>query len=102
VAGTILGKIYPRIVRINSFRMDMSPYDAVLLILTANKPGDIGTIGAVLGEENINIFRMMIGQEEEPGDTNLILVRTEEPVPDTVVEKLKNQEIVVSVTQVVF
>ena len=102
VAGTILGKIYPRIVRINSFRMDMSPYDALLLILTANKPGDIGTIGAVLGEENINIFRMMIGQEEEPGDTNLIMVRTEAPVSDTVVDKLRNQELVLSVKQVVF
>jgi len=102
VGGTILGKIYPRIVRINSFRMDMSPYDAVLLILTANRPGDIGTIGAVLGEENINISRMMIGQEEELGDTNLILVRTEKPVPDTVVDKLKGQKLVLSVTPVLF
>ncbi len=102
VAGTLLGKIYPRIVRINNFRMSMSPYEAILLIETANKPGDIGTIGAVLGEENINISQLMIGQERDPGETNLIVVRTVEPVPDRVLDKLREQELVLSVIPVLF
>lgn len=102
VTGTIMGKIHPRIVRINTFSVDMRPYGAVLLVLTANRPGDIGAIGAVLGEENINISRMMIGQEETPGDQNLILVGTEAAVPDVVVEKLKKQDLVLAVIPVVF
>ncbi len=102
VAGTLLGKIYPRIVRINNFRMDLSPYDNILLVLSANKPGDIGNIGAVLGEEGINILRLMIGQEEEISERNLILVRTENPVPDPVVEKLRQQDLIISVNQVEF
>jgi len=102
VGGTLLGKIYPRIVRINEFRMDMSPYDHFLLILSANKPGDIGNIGAVFGEYGINIVRLMIGQEEDPGARNLIAVRTEEAVPDNVIKELEQQELVISVTPVVF
>ncbi|MFP4038968.1 MAG: phosphoglycerate dehydrogenase [Desulfosudaceae bacterium] len=102
VGGTLLGKIYPRIVRINEFRMDMSPYDHFLLILSANKPGDIGNIGSVFGDRGINIIRLMIGQEEDPGARNLIAVRTEEAVPESVIEELERQELVVSVTQVAF
>ena len=102
VAGTLLGKIYPRIVKINDFRLDLSPYGSILLILSANRPGDIGNIGAVLGEEGINIERLMIGQEEELSDRNLIVVRTEKSVPETVIEKLKNQELIIGVTPVEF
>ena len=82
--------------------MDMSPYDHFLLILSANKPGDIGNIGAVFGEHGINIVRLMIGQEEDPGARNLIAVRTEEAVPDKVIAELEQQELVISVTPVVF
>ncbi|MDY6823836.1 MAG: phosphoglycerate dehydrogenase [Thermodesulfobacteriota bacterium] len=102
VAGTIFGKIYPRVVRINDFRMDLSPYGHILLILSANKPGDIGNIGAVLGEEGINILRLMIGHEEDIGEKNLIVVRTEETVPPDVFKKLEEQELLISVTPVEF
>ncbi|MDY6904703.1 MAG: phosphoglycerate dehydrogenase [Thermodesulfobacteriota bacterium] len=102
VAGTIFGKIYPRIVRINDFRMDLSPYGHILLILSANKPGDIGNIGAVLGEEGINVLRLMIGQEEEIGEKNLIVVRTEDPVPPEVITKIEDQDLIKSVWQVEF
>jgi D-3-phosphoglycerate dehydrogenase len=102
VSGTVYGKVHPRIVRINSFRTDLSPQDAVLLILTANKPGDIGVIGTLLGQENVNISSLIIGQEENPGETNLILVRTKEAIADSVVDKLRKQELVLSVTPVLF
>jgi len=102
VGGTIFGKIYPRVVRINDFRIDLSPYDNISLILSANKPGDIGNIGAVLGNEGINILRLMIGQEEEFGETNLIVVRTEKPIPDDVIKKIEAQELIIAVTPIEF
>ncbi len=98
VAGTIFGKVYPRVVRINEFRMDLSPYGHILLILSANKPGNIGNIGAVLGDEGINVLRLMIGQEEEIGEKNLIVARTENPVPPDVITKLEKQDLIISVT----
>ncbi|MEW6078342.1 MAG: phosphoglycerate dehydrogenase [Thermodesulfobacteriota bacterium] len=102
VAGTVFGKTQPRIVRVNDFRMDLAPVGAVLMILTANKPGDIGRVGTLLGEAGIRIAGMTIGQKEEPADTSLILVRTGEAMPDAVVDKLRKQDSVMSVTPVLF
>ena len=97
VAGTVVGKTRPRIVRINSFHVDLRPEDSLLLIQTANKSGELAAVASLLAGEKINVSRFMLGQEDDPGETSLILVGTKDPVPDTVVDKLAKQESVLSV-----
>lgn len=88
VAGTIFGKTDARVVKLNNFRIEMIPEGHLALIQNLDKPGAIGSIGTALGESDINIARMQVGQEEE-GERNIILLRTDTPLPDDVVEKLK-------------
>ena len=89
VSGTIFGKNDPRIVRINSFRLEMVPNGHLALIYNIDRPGSIGEIGTTLGDHNINIGRMQVGQEEE-GDNNIIFLCTDTPIPDTVFEELRS------------
>lgn len=97
VAGTIFGKKDPRIVRINNFRLEMHPSGHLALVQNLDKPGAIGSIGTVLGKHCINIGRMQVGQEEE-GERNIILLKTDLPIPESVLEELRALPLVKTIT----
>jgi D-3-phosphoglycerate dehydrogenase len=96
VAGTIVGKHDPRVVKINNFRLELIPRGHLALIHNVDKPGAIGSIGTVLGEHNINIERMHVGQEED-GERNIIFLRTDTPFTDEVIERLRSLPLVKTV-----
>lgn len=87
VSGTIFGKNNTRIVRINTFRLEMEPLGHMALIHNLDVPGSIGEIGSTLGRHNINIGRMQVGQETG-GDRNIIFMCTDTPIPAEVIEEL--------------
>lgn len=87
VAGTILGKKEPRMVRINDFRLEASLDGHLLLIYNIDTPGTIGAIGTCLGRNNINISKMTVGQVLERGQ-NIIFLRTDSPTTPAVIKEL--------------
>jgi len=89
VVGTIFGQNDPRVVNINNFRLELHPHGRFVLIHNHDKPGAIGSIGTLLGDNNINISRMRVGQEEG-GDKTMIFLRTDDIIPDDVMEKLRD------------
>ncbi|HSO18933.1 MAG TPA: phosphoglycerate dehydrogenase [Desulfosarcina sp.] len=101
VSGTIFGKKDPRIVKIGKFRLEMIPHGHMALIQNIDKPGSIGEIGTTLGRHNINIGRMQVGQEEE-GDRNIIFLTTDTPIPEDVVEEMRQLSLVKTVTPLEF
>jgi D-3-phosphoglycerate dehydrogenase / 2-oxoglutarate reductase len=96
VAGTIFGKKNPRVVNINNFRLEMSPQGRFILIHNIDKPGAIGSIGTLLGKNRINISRMRVGQEEG-GDKTIIFLRTDDPIPDEILEQMRALPLMISV-----
>lgn len=101
VAGTIFGKNSPRIVKINTFRLEMIPSGHLVLIHNIDQPGSIGQIGTTLGRHGINIGKMQVGQEEE-GDRNIIFLSTDTPIPPDVIEELRQLSLVKTVTPLEF
>ena len=97
VSGTIFGKKEARIVRINTFRLEMITHGHLALIHNVDRPGSIGQIGTILGKHNININRMQVGQEEE-GDNNIIFLCTDRPIPPDVAKELQDLSLVKTVT----
>jgi D-3-phosphoglycerate dehydrogenase len=87
ISGTLFGKYEPRIVRLNAFRLEAIPEGHMLLINNEDKPGVIGSIGMTLGKYGINIERMQVGQEKEKGG-NIILLTTDQIVPDPALKEL--------------
>jgi D-3-phosphoglycerate dehydrogenase len=96
VAGTIFGKKNPRVVNINNFRLELRPEGRFVLIHNHDEPGAIGSIGSLLGDNNINISRMRVGQEEG-GDKTIIFLRTDDPIPNDVMDKLRELPLNISV-----
>lgn len=88
VAGTVFGKADSRIVRINDFRIEIIPQGHLALIHNLDEPGAIGSIGHTLGENGINIARMQVGREAN-GDNNIILIRTDSAVAESVIDQIR-------------
>jgi D-3-phosphoglycerate dehydrogenase len=87
VSGTVYGKKKTRIVRINTFRLELEFQGHMALIHNLDIPGSIGEIGSMLGKHKINIGRMQVGQEAG-GERNIIFMCTDTPIPPHVVEEL--------------
>jgi D-3-phosphoglycerate dehydrogenase len=96
VAGTIFGKKNPRVVNINNFRLELEPVSRFILIHNHDKPGAIGSIGTLLGDHNINISRMRVGLEED-SDKTMIYLRTDTPIPEDIIDKMRDLPLIISV-----
>ncbi len=88
VSGTIFGKKDVRVVMINDFRLELVPEGHMLLIYNQDKPGAIGSIGTTLGKHQINISRMQVGQDRA-GHRNVIFLKTDSAIPESVLEELQ-------------
>ncbi len=97
IAGTIFGKNDARIVRLNNFRLEIIPKGHLALIYNMDKPGAIGSIGTALGENNINIAAMHVGQEGD-GERNIIFLRTDTPLSEDILSNLNALPMVKTVT----
>ena len=67
VAGTLYRKKDPRVVEIDQFNVEVVPEGHMLLILNIDRPGVIGMVGKVLGDNQINIVRMQCALEKRAG-----------------------------------
>ena len=66
------------------------------MIHNHDKPGAIGSIGTLLGQNNINISKMRVGQQIG-GDKTMIFLRTDQEIPDDVLAQLENQDLIIDV-----
>jgi D-3-phosphoglycerate dehydrogenase / 2-oxoglutarate reductase len=91
LAGTVFGKKEPRLVRINTFRLEALPVGAMLFVHNQDLPGVIGSLGKTLGESGININRMTVGREDE-GENNVILSNTDSLISKELLNKVLQLE----------
>ena len=98
VAGTIFRANEPRIVRIDRYILEALPEGVVLVIRNDDRPGVVGYIGTVLGENKINISRMQLGLDAVNKQA-IALINIDGPVPPPILEKLKETQSILSVKQ---
>jgi D-3-phosphoglycerate dehydrogenase len=88
LVGTVFGRNEPRLVRLNSFRLEALPSGPMLLVFNNDVPGVIGALGTTLGISGVNISRMTVGREEE-SNQNIILLSTDELVSKELLAKVE-------------
>ncbi|WP_396611205.1 phosphoglycerate dehydrogenase [Haloferax sp. S1W] len=97
IAGTLFAGEDPRIVRIDGYRLDAIPHGTMLVARNYDKPGVIGFIGTILGENNVNIAGMFNARRAKAGGEALTVYNLDDAIPDDVREKLLDDERIIDV-----
>lgn len=87
LVGTVFGKNEPRLVRLNTFRLEAKASGPMLLVYNNDVPGVIGALGTTLGSNGVNISRMTVGREEASSQ-NIILLSTDSMISKELLEKV--------------
>jgi D-3-phosphoglycerate dehydrogenase len=86
VAGTLFEGT-PKIVKMRNFTTDFQPEEHMLVITYTDRPGLIGKIGTILGEEGLNIGNMNLGRQERAGEA-MVVLSTDTPIGQRVIDRL--------------
>jgi D-3-phosphoglycerate dehydrogenase len=89
----------PRIIQVDNFPMETVPEGDMLVLMNNDKPGVIGGIGMLLGQNGINIARMQFGREKQ-GGLAMSVVSIDSIVTDELMAKIKQLPNVLSVKQI--
>lgn len=101
VTGTAVAGVGERLVKVGPYPVDIAPEGHVLLISQEDKPGLIGRVGTVLGENGINIASMQVGRQEVGGSAVMIL-NVDAEVPKSVIEDLYEDPLIKRVREIQF
>ncbi len=88
VGGTVLAKHSPRIVLIDDLSVDVFPQGHMVVYTNVDKPGVIGYVGTVLGENKINIAAMQVGRKPNAGEA-VTVVSVDANVPESVLQQIR-------------
>ncbi len=98
-SGTLNSRKEPRIIQVDNFPMETVPDGSMLVLMNNDKPGVIGGIGMLLGQNGINIARMQFGREQQ-GGLAMSVVSIDGTATDDVMAKIKKLPNVLSVKQI--
>ncbi|GEB32674.1 MULTISPECIES: phosphoglycerate dehydrogenase [Brevibacillus] len=99
VAGTRLNGYGARIVKIDDFAIDVAPEGYLLYIHHNDRPGVIGRVGSILGENSVNIATMQVGRRDIGGDA-IMMLSVDKPLTPELLDTMGELAEVKSVTQI--
>jgi len=88
VAGTLYGG-EPRLINLFGVKMDAGFTPNMLYVRNEDKPGFIGALGGLLGDNKVNIATFFLGRDEEGGRA-ICLVSVDEPVSDEIEQAVRD------------
>ena len=100
ICGNVNNKTEPRIIHIDGYRVDIRPSGPMIVTEHTDRPGIIGKVGTLLGDNGVNIAGMHVGREGE-GKSAVMVLKIDTPVSDAVLDKLQNLDGLETVRQVI-
>jgi D-3-phosphoglycerate dehydrogenase len=88
VEGAVFEHATPRLVLLDGVMVEAHLEGTMIVTCNTDKPGVIGAVGTILGKHQINIAQFALGRD---GDRAMGIVTVDEPtpVPDNVLEELR-------------
>jgi len=91
-AGTLIGTAHlPRLVTIQGKEVEANPVGVLLVLENTDKPGIVGTIGNLLGKDNVNIAGMSLSRTEQ-GGTALTVINLDSIPSQGAMEEINRHE----------
>ena len=101
VAGTVFSDGKPRIIQVKGINMEAELSPRVLYITNTDQPGFIGSLGMILGANDINIASFNLGRDK-PSGAAISLISVDEEVSADVLNELEALPHVVQVKKLYF
>jgi len=98
VAGTLYARKYPRIVNLDGHEIEVMPAGNLLVFTNEDKPGVIGKVGTLLGDNGVNIAQMQLGRSA-PNQDAVAVLTVDSAMPEKVMEDLLKLPFIMSATQ---
>ncbi|MEW6040635.1 MAG: phosphoglycerate dehydrogenase [Elusimicrobiota bacterium] len=99
-AGTVFSQKFPKIVKLKGLDVDVAPQGCMIILENIDKPGIIGKVGTILGENKINIAGMQVGRNKAGGEA-VTIINTDSCAEDVVLKKITSIDGVVQAKMVV-
>ncbi|MBI4006120.1 MAG: phosphoglycerate dehydrogenase [Gammaproteobacteria bacterium] len=87
LSGTLFDERHPRLVRINNYELEARLEGHLLMTQHEDRPGVIGTLGTLLGNQNVNISRMQLGIAED-SEMAVAVLELDTPVNNQVMQQI--------------
>ena len=88
VAGTVFSDGKPRVIQVKGIDMEAELGTNMLYTTNADKPGYIGAIGTLFGENSVNVATFNLGRDT-PGGNAIALIELDQPVTDEVLKMVR-------------
>lgn len=88
ISGTVFGKTEMRIVNLDGSNTDFTPSGPMIWMAHQDKPGIVGKLGTILGNNGVNIAGLHVGRQEVGGKA-VAMVNVDNEVPEKVLAELK-------------
>lgn len=89
VAGTVFSDGKPRIIQVKGIDMEAELGPNMLYTTNADKPGYIGAIGTLFGENGVNVATFNLGRDKPGGDA-IALIEIDQPITDSVLDEVRS------------
>jgi len=87
VSGTLTGlRQAERLIEFNGLDAEIAPADHMMFLAYADRPGVVGAVGQILGNQQINIAGMQVCRHTQGGDALIVLSVDSAVRPDTLTE----------------
>jgi D-3-phosphoglycerate dehydrogenase len=88
VAGTVAGPRHTKkLVQVDRFDLDVAISDHMAFLGYIDRPGVVGAMGRLLGEQGVNIAGMQVGRTDAGGDA-LTVLTVDSAIPATTMEEI--------------
>ena len=100
VEGTVFADLRGRITVVDQFRVDLIAEGTFLFFTNQDRPGVIGKVGTILGENRINVAGFYLGRESYQGSA-MGFVALDSRIPEGVLKELMNSEEIMEAKEIV-
>jgi D-3-phosphoglycerate dehydrogenase len=88
IAGTIFNGNEPKIVLMDGVHIDADPSGYLLIISNEDKPGVVGKVGTILGDNKVNIAGIYLGRQTRGGKA-ISIINIDNAISDKIINEIK-------------
>jgi len=100
VEGTVFADLRGRVTGVDKYRVDLVAEGTFLFFTNRDRPGVIGKVGTILGQNRINVAGFYLGRENYQGSA-VGFVALDSRVPEGVLQEIKKLEEIIEAKEIV-